>query len=500
MLGLRTRVRARHVVGFDGVDHRLLRDGEVVWEGDRILHVGGPFPGRVDVTEDCGDAVVIPGFVDLNALGDIDHAVFDSFQDDALLSGQDWAHCYAVKHRREVFGREELAFRREYALVQLLLNGITTALPIAAETYRAWAETEEEFDDIVEIAGRLGIRLYLGPSYRAGVPTVRPDGARAIHWDPDEGRRGLAGAVRFVESRDGAHDGRIRGMLAPARIETQSDELLRRTRVEGERLGVPVRLHAGQSHEEVTLLRERYGARPVEVLDRFGLLGPRLLVPHAWAVDGHTELPGAPGSRDRSDVRRLADSGTTVVSCPLASGRYGMVLESFDSYLAAGVRIGMGTDTFPPDMIRALDTGSVLAKAVERRQTSGAVADLFRAATLGGASALGRDDLGRLAPGAKADLVVVALDDLRTGPVEDPLRSMVLHASGAQVRHVVIDGRWVVREGAVPGVDVDRLRRRAQELFDTYRSSFTERDALGRPADVLMPPTYSPMTPGLPAT
>lgn len=484
---MRTRLRARHVVGHAEGDHCLIRDGEVVWEDDRLIHVGGAFPGTVDETVECGEAVIVPGFIDLNALGDIDHAIFDSFQDDDLLGGQDWSPDHAQHRRREVFDRADLAFRREYALVQLLLNGVTTALPIAAETYRAWAETEEEFDDVAAIVGRLGIRAYLGPSYRAGVPTTDVDGVQAVHWDEGEGERGLDGAVRFIERWDGAHGGRVRGLLAPARIETQTPELLVRTREAAARLGVPVRLHAGQSHGEVDWLRERYDARPVEVLDRLGLLGPGLLVPHCWAVDGHG-TPG--GAAAGEDVRRLVETGTTVVFCPLASGRYGMVLESFDSYRRAGVRMGMGTDTFPPDILRAIDHGSVLTKAVERDHTAGSVAELFRAATLGGAEALGRDDLGRLAPGAKADVVVVGLDDLRTGPIEDPIRSIVMHGGGQVVRHVVVDGRFVVRDGKVPGVDAPAMRARAQAFFDTYVASFSDRDARSRSTATLMPPSF----------
>ncbi|GAA3680236.1 amidohydrolase family protein [Nocardioides ginsengisoli] len=482
---MRSSLRARHVIGYADGDHCLIPDGEVVWEDDRIIHVGGPFDGRVDRRTDCGEAVVGPGFVDLNALADVDHAIFDSFQPAELLAGQDWSTGY-VGRRAELFSRSELAFGREYALVQLLLNGVTTALPIAAETYRRWAETEEEFADLVATAGRLGNRLYLGPSYRSGVPVVDDAGRGSIHWDAAEEEAGLKAAERFVEQYDGAHGGRIRGLLAPARVETQTAASLTATAAAAARLGCPVRLHAAQSHEEVSLLRATYGTRPIEVLDRFGILGPRTIVPHAWAVDGHSEI-----SSDTvgTDVRRLADTGTTVAYCPLPSGRYGMVLESFDRYLAAGVRMGIGTDTFPPDVLRALDLGSMLTKAVERRQDAGSLTDLYRAATLGGAAALGRDDLGRLAVGAQADLVVMDLSDLRTGPIEDPVRTIVLNH--APVVRVVVDGRTVVEDGRVPGVDADAMRRRAQEHFDTYRHSFTDRDHRRRPTAELMPPTFA---------
>lgn len=483
---MRRSVRARHVVGYRDGDHCLLRDAEVVWEDDTVVYVGPRYEGVVDDHLDCGDAVVSPGFVDLNALGDIDHAVFDSFQDDELLKGQDWSTAYARDGRRELFSREELAFRREYALVQLLLHGVTTAVPIAAETYRAWAETYEELVDVAETAGRLGIRAYLGPSYRAGVPVVDARGERSTHWDHDEARAGLDAAERFVRDVDGAFDGRVRGMLAPARIESQTLETLAATARLRDELDCPVRLHAAQSLEELDLLRRRHGARPVPLLKELRLLGPTTIVPHAWAVDDHTQV----GDGNGDDLRDLAESRTTVAFCPLASGRYGMVLESFDRYLRSGVSLGLGTDTFPPDMLRAIDHGSAISKTVERRQDAGRVEDLFRAATLGGAQALRRPDLGRLAPGAKADLVVVALDDLRTGPVADPLRTLVLAGSGRDVTHVVVDGRFVVRDGTVPGVDVRALRERAQALLDRYQHSFTERDHLHRPTGILMPPTF----------
>jgi cytosine/adenosine deaminase-related metal-dependent hydrolase len=166
------------------------------------------------------------------------------------------------------------------------------------------------------------------------------------------------------------------------------------------------------------------------------------------------------------------------------------VLESFDRYLAAGVNVALGTDTFPPDMIRVMDLGSSLCKHAEGSQAAGAAADLFRAATLGGARALGRDDIGRLAPGAKADLVVVDLGALRAGPFDDPIRTMLYNLNGSHVRHVVVDGRVVVRDGAIPGLDVAAMRGRAQAWFEKMRAHYPERDYLGRSEAELFPPSF----------
>ena len=175
---MRTRLSARFVVGYEGDDHVVYPDGEVVYEDERIVFAGHGYGGPVDVDADAGDALVGPGFIDLDALADIDHGVFDTFQPPALAGGLSWSEDYFRTRRREVFSPAETRELRRYALVQLLLNGITTAMPIAAETYREWAETEDELAAVAEIAGALGLRMYLGPSYRSGsacdARTARP--------------------------------------------------------------------------------------------------------------------------------------------------------------------------------------------------------------------------------------------------------------------------------------------------------------------------------------
>jgi 8-oxoguanine deaminase len=75
---------------------------------------------------------------------------------------------------------------------------------------------------------------------------------------------------------------------------------------------------------------------------------------------------------------------------------------------------------------------------------------------------LGRDDLGRLAPGSKADIIVIDLSPLRTGPIEDPIRTLLMNANGRDVKTVIVDGRTVVEDGVIPGLDVEATRRRAQ--------------------------------------
>lgn len=479
-----TRLTGRFVVGFDGHDHVIYQDGEVVYAGDTILFVGHGYPGPVETTIDVGEAIIAPGFIDLDALADIDHAIFDSWQSPELAKGLAWSEDYFTARRREVFSREDEALKRRYALVQLILNGITTAMPIGAETTKAWCESTTELMDMATIAAELGLRLYLGPAYRSGISCVRADGTPDVLWDEAAGEAGLDEAIRFAQAIDGIGNGLLHGCLLPCRIETVTLDLVRRTVRAAEELGCPMRLHAAQGLHEVAYLQRWYGRNPIELLHDLSALGPRTLIPHAWAINGHSQIQHT----GRDELAMLAESGTTVIYCPLANGHYASVLESFDRYQQAGVRFAMGTDTFPPDMIRILKLASLQTKAVERRRDAGQVVDFYRAATLGGAQALGRSDLGRLAPHARADIIVVDLGDLRTGPVADPLRTLIYNAGGHQVRTVIINGRTVMQDGTIPGLDLDSLRRRAQAYFDAYLASFPERDYRRRAVGDLFPP------------
>lgn len=478
-----TKLTARFVIGYADSDHVIYPDGEVVYDGDTIIFVGHGYPGPVEQTRDYGDAVISPGFIDLDALGDIDHAILDTWLTPERVAGQRWSEGYFRSGPRELSSPEEEIFKRRYAIVQLILNGITTAMPIAAETYRAWAETYDEFAGTAAVAGELGLRMYLGPSYRAGVNVTRADGTPTVLWDEARGEAGLDEAIRFVRDFDGAHGGLIRGALLPARIETNTRAILGRTKAFSDEWGCPLRLHAAQGAQEIRFLRAWHDRRPLELLSEWEILGPRTLIPHATTL-------GDAGDDPYADLALLRDSGTSVIHCPLISARHGGTLDSFDRYRQAGINLALGTDTSPPDMIRVMDYGSNLGKIVTRDQAGSTAADLFRAATIGGARALGRDDLGRLAPGARADLTIVDLSALHVGPIDDPIRTILYNTGGTDVRTVVVNGRTIMEDRQIPGIDVAALRSRAQDYFARYKAAYTARDYLRRTPDELFPPSF----------
>jgi len=481
----RTLVSGRWVVGHRHDRHVLIPNGEVVFEGDRIVFVGRDFPGEVARRIDHHGGLVCPGFIDLDAVSDLDTGILALDNTPAWKKGRVWPTSYMARGPYEMYLPEQLAFQKRYAFAQLLRNGITTALPIASLFYRRWAEMVEEFSAAADAAGALGLRVYLGPAYRSGHTCVDAAGTVSLAIDEEKGLAGLEDAVRFCRDVEGRHGDLVRTMLSPDRIESCTPELLRRTADAGRDLGVPVRLHCHQSDFEVNEVMRRHGLSPAAWLATLGFLNERALLPHA------THFPQlGDGTTRESDLALIRDAGATVVSCPVVMARHGAALVSLSRCRAMGLRVGLGTDTWPPDMILNMQVGLMLARVVDRSPDSVRSADLFDAATRIGADALGRPDLGRLQPGAKADIVVIDLGHDRIGPAIDPIQTLMVAGSGRDVRTVVVDGRLVVEDGVLAGFDAPAEHRRAQAQFDGMVEKYPDR-TFGHPdlADIF-PPTY----------
>ncbi len=484
---MKTKIKAQTIIGYADNRHTLFQDAEIIYEDDQILFVGHDYPGEVDQIIDAKDSLVSPGFIDLNALGDIDHDLIHNESPASLSKSLLWSEEYYQKGYHEVMNPEEEAFKSEYAYTQLIRHGVTTAMPITSVFYKRWAETYEELEAAVHHAGRLGLRIYLGPSYQSGIRVVQPDGTIKLVWDEEEGRRGLERAIRFVETFDGAYQGIVRGMLAPERIESQTIQSLQRSKKASDELGCPVRLHAAQGLFEAKEIYRTCQKSPIQHLNDIGFLGPRVSIPHGIYLNGYHAMPY---TTPHDDYAALRDHQTTIIHCPVIMARHGNALESFARYRKAGVQLALGSDTFPPDMFQNIRIGSYLARIVDGTSTGNAFADLFNAATLGGAAALGRDDLGKLAPGAKADMIIVNLSDFHFGAHDDPFRTMMISASGQDVTTSVINGRIVMQNREIPGVNLETLQNKAQAYYNKMKPGYLERDFLHHSSDELFLPSF----------
>lgn len=478
----RTALCARWIVAHQDGGHRLLENGEVVIDRDRVIHVGAPFEGEVARRIDLGEVLVSPGLIDLDALSDLDTTTLGVDCGPPWAKGRVWPQSYVERGPYEMYSEEELAFQKRFSFAQLLCNGVTSALPIASLFYRSWGETAAEFEAAAEAAGALGLRVWLGPAYRSGGMVCTAPGVLEPRFDEARGLAGLDEAIRFIAANAGRHDGLIQGMLAPDRVETCTEVLLRRTMDAAQDLDVPVRLHMAQGQMERDTVQALHGKTAPEWLAGFGALNDRLIAPHAtFATD--------------TDLALYADHGVTVAHCPLVFARTGVMLRSFARLRRMGLRLGMGTDTAPPDMVLNMAVAVMMARMAGDSLTDTAPEHVFDAATIGGADALRRPDLGRLHAGAKADIAVFDMSDPLMAPRVDPIRTLILGATGRVTRAVFVDGRLSMRDGQVAGLDMASARIKAQRQFDNLVAKYPDRTWGHPPVDRIFPSSYPGWTP-----
>lgn len=477
-------VKARFVLAHENDSHQWLEDGWVAISEGVIAQVGSGSPPPSDRLLDLGDSVLTPGLIDLDALVDIDHLILDAHHDSAHARELVGSVEYWRDRPREMLTPSQRNTLRKFGLAQLALHGVTSYMPIASEIHLRWNEAPDELRALADLTEEWGLRGYLGPSYRSAVGAVS-EGDRTFVERPELGEAGLDAALEFADELAERDSNLVKPVLLPCRIETLTPALMRRTAEEAGERGLLVRLHALQQPWEREVILARHGMTPLDLIEETGLLNDRLLVPHALWTDRRPELSG----RDGVDLERLARAGVSVIHCPLTTFRYGDVLATFNDLREAGITMSLGTDSFPPDLIRGIDVG-FHAGNVCHGHGSSSLSGYMDAATLGGASALKRPDLGRLEPGASADMTAFALDDFRDGVVEDPLRTLVLNGSARNVTDTFVAGRHVVQNGAIPGVDLSALRSEAQELFALLREGYSVRDTERRAVEHLFPATF----------
>ena len=412
-----------------------IRDGAVLVDtGGRIAAVGPraaiepPEGARV---EELGEAALLPGLVNVHAHPEL--AMFRGALED--LCFRDWI-LRLVGTKRAVLAEADYAAAARWTMVEALRSGITTLA--ATESSGASAQALRE-------AGMRGV-VYQ--------EVFGPDPAHA-----EASMAGLRDAVACLR----AHEcDRVRIGVSPHAPYTVSDRLFTAAAEYALAEELPMAVHAAESEVEHQLVRAGEGdfapglrargiATPprgrstVEMLDRLGVLRARPLLIHCVLLDG-------------DDLGRVADAGAAVAHCPVANARLGHGVARYPEIAAAGVRVGLGTDSVGSnnrlDLLEEARIASVLHRGRLGRCDLLSPAELVRLCTLEGARALGIDDrVGTLEPGKEADLCAVSLAAPHVKPVHDPAAAVVHAARGCDVVLTAVQGRVLYRAGRCETLD-----------------------------------------------
>jgi 5-methylthioadenosine/S-adenosylhomocysteine deaminase len=488
---MRTLVRGGWVVGYAERTHALIPEGVVVYEDDRIVHVGRRFDGRADAAIDARGKLVGPGFIDTHVHSGhraSHRLITDTGRPDFF--GQPFLEVSVPREGTRVGGDPRYARPTDadadadtrllatFTVAELLRNGITTFMEFGSQL-----RVQEALLGEVE---RLGLRAYLGAGYDSGRWVGDQKGRLKRVVDEPSGAKEFESAMAFIRRIDGSVNGRVRGLLAPREVETCSLDLLRATRQAADQLRLPIVTHAAYNVIEFYEIVREHRMTPVELMESVGLLGRDLTVGHGNLVADNALLHYSGGR----EIELMGRYGVTVSHCPVNIARRARSLDSWPKYRAAGINLALGTDTYPRDLIMQMRMASYFGKVMSRNLFAASAGEVFEAATLGGARALGRDDLGRLAPGAKADIVVIDLetrDSLRFGPVRDPIKALVECGIGDDVVTVIVDGVVRMRDRVIHGVDLAAVRRQAQDAGESVWQRVQEWDPLGRTTDEISP-------------
>lgn len=299
---------------------------------------------------------------------------------------------------------------------------------------------------------------------------------------------------RFHDPAPGAM---VRIAVAPCSPFSVTPRLMREAAALARRLGVRLHTHIAETLDEDAYCQATFGRRPLELLDDLGWLGPDVWLAHCV----HVHPPG---------IHRMAGSATGVAWCPTSNLRLGSGIAPVRALLDAGVRVGLGVDGSASndggDLLAEARMGMLVARAGAAPRGDGPAARLdagpggdgaaaraggasalnareaLRIATRGGAACLGRDDIGSLEPGKRADIALFDLGGLAyAGAEADPVAALVFCAP-QRVRHLMVEGRWVVRDGRLTGADEEAIAAEGRRVGRRIREASPAHAPDGIPA------------------
>jgi 8-oxoguanine deaminase len=413
----------------------------IVVKGDEIVELVGSGREPVtsfDLTFDAGEHVVLPGLINTH------HHFYQTLTrafgpalDQPLFS---WLRAlYPVWAR---LTPDQLRLAARLAMCELLLSGCTTT----ADHHYVFPDGLRDAIDIeAEAARALGIRAVLT---RGSMSLSEDEGGlppRTIVEDEDRILEESARlAKQWHETGPGAA---IQIALAPCSPFSVTKSLMSETAALAERLDLRLHTHLAETEEETQFCIDAFGCRPLDYLEDVGWLSPRTWLAHAIHFD-------------QSEIARLGEAGTGIAHSPSSN----MILASGTAPVpaleAAGAPVGLGVDgsasADASNMIQEVRLAFQLQRLKHGAETVSHL-DALRWGTAGSARCLGRADIGTIAPDLQADLALFRLDEPRFSGFGDPLAALVL-CGAHRADRVMVGGRWIVEDGAIPGVDLERLR------------------------------------------
>ncbi len=414
---------------------------------DGVIAAIGEVPETADTVVDAAGCVVTPGLVNTH------HHLYQTMTravpggQDALLFG--WLQTlYPIWAK---MGPEEMFVSAQVGLAELALSGCTMT-----SDHLYLFPNGVRLEDTIEAAQSIGIRFH--PT-RGSMSIGESDGGLPPDSLVEDERAILEDSIRLIDTfHDPSEGAMLRIGLAPCSPFSVSTGLMRDSALLARDKGVMLHTHLAENEEDIAYSLEKFGVRPGQYAQDLGWTGADVW--HAHCV-----------KLDVAEIDLFAKTGTGVAHCPCSNCRLGSGIAPVRAMRDAGVNVALGVDGSASN-----DAGHLLAEARQalllQRVANGADAmsarETLEIATRGGAAVLGRPDLGSLEVGKRADFAIWDVSGLEAAGAWDPVAALIL-CGPFNVRDLFVEGRPVVREGHLTGVEpgaiVERQNRLAKALM-----------------------------------
>ena len=380
-------------------------------------------------TVDAEGGIIMPGLVNTHTHAPM--SLFRGLADDLPLT--EWLNDHIFKAETQWLNPESVYAGTLLSCGEMLLSGTTTF----CDGYF--------FEDTVATAVReSGMRAVLAQGIidfpAPGIP------------DP---RKNVATAAQFIETWLEKSRMITPGLFCHSPY-TCSEETLRKARKVANEKGVLFQIHVAETKRELRETEERQGTTPVQYLARTGILTGKTLLVHAIWVN-------------ETDIACMAENGVGVSVATESHMKLGSGVAPIPEFIKKGLAVGIGTDGCASnndlDMLREMDTTAKLHKVKRLDPTVMDAREVLTLATRSGAQAIGLgDEVGSLEVGKRADLIIIDTHKPHLTPLYDPVSHLVYTASGSDVRHVIVDGQWAVKEGTILSFDLEPVVASVRDL------------------------------------
>jgi 5-methylthioadenosine/S-adenosylhomocysteine deaminase len=425
--------------------HTILSDTSILIDKGVIVGIGPHSEllksSKADEVVEGRALIAIPGLIDVHGHS-TQSALRGVFDEIPLMP---WLTMMTDAEKR--MNEELLKIGIQLSFLEKLHSGVTTSV-----------DMEGRVDLVAEVALPMGTRLVL-----AGILTdteeVPYSGLRRTSSVDDEVKKGRT----WYEKYNGKFDGRLSCWFGPVGFPASSPELLRASAAEARRIGTRLHTHAAEGWITPELCKNKHGMREIELLEDIGFLGPDVLLAHCVQLS-------------KKEVYLISKYRSAVAHCPSSNSKLGHGVTPVVQMLRHMVPVGIGTDgaasNNSQDMFVEMKMAAMIQKAVLKNATVMPARTVLELATIGGAHAIGMgDQIGSIEIGKRADIALIDWRKPHMIPTSNIESHLVYNSSGRDVATVIVDGKIVVRDRQLVGMDEEAFLERAESKITEFNQA-----------------------------